>query len=71
MTKITNQHAYYGTVLGKIGQLKIITEADYRILKDVEILTYNNLHNRCDFHYLPWRNRNPIDDKLIDSTLIK
>jgi hypothetical protein len=71
LSKINDLTAYYGTVNGKVGVLKLITEQDYFLLKSIEVEVFKSISKSDDFDYQLWRNRNPEDSKLIDGTLIK
>jgi hypothetical protein len=71
LAQITPFSSLYGTLEGKVGKIGIIDESVFQKLKKVEEETFNRLTEESSFSYSQWRNRNPSDDKLVDSRLIE
>ena len=70
LEKVDKRKALWGTIEGKMGQIVILTEEEYMLLKKVEEKSMNLMETQKTFKYSPWRKR-MASDKLIDASILE
>lgn len=71
IAKTSASTALYGTFEGKIGKVTVIDECAFRRLRSIEEKVVTGLSPKVQFDYQRWKDRNPNEDKLVDSSLIQ